>query len=112
MPAHDAIARFEQLLAQGRDSALLRYGLGNEHLKRGDPLAALDHLQRAVELDPSYSAAWKLLGRALADGNRKSDALSAYRQGICIAEEKGDKQAANEMRVFLRRLEKELGAGE
>jgi predicted Zn-dependent protease len=110
MSPHDAIDRFERMLANGRDSALLRYSLGNEYLKRGDPQTAAHHLGRAVELDPGYSAAWKLFGKALADAERKAEALSAYRQGICVAEGRGDKQAAQEMRVFARRIEKELGS--
>jgi len=110
MSPQDAIARFEQMLASGRDSALLRYSLGNEHLKRGDPHIAVSHLRRAVDLDPKYSAAWKLLGKALADADCKSDALAAYRQGIAVAEAKGDQQAAKEMTVFARRIEKEIGS--
>jgi cytochrome c-type biogenesis protein CcmH/NrfG len=62
-----------------------------------------------VTSDPRYSAAWKLLGRALADTGALSDALAAYRQGIAAAEARGDVQAAKEMRVFARRIEKQLG---
>jgi len=35
-------------------------------------------------------------------------AIDAYTQGIEIAEKKGDKQAAKEMTVFLKRLQKTL----
>ena len=47
------------------------------------------------------------------DGMRpfECDALSAYRKGIEVAEKKGDKQAAKEMVVFARRLEKSLASG-
>ncbi len=34
------------------------------------------------------------------------EALAAYREGIAVAERKGDKQAGKEMQVFARRLEK------
>jgi Tfp pilus assembly protein PilF len=104
-----SIAEFEAMLAAGRDNALLRYSLGNEYLKQGDAVQAVDHLRRAVEHDPTYSAAWKLLGRALADMEAWQDALAAYRQGIAVAEARGDKQAAKEMGVFARRIEKQLG---
>ena len=53
----------------------------------------------------------EILGKALADADRKSDALAAYRQGISVADEKGDKQAAKEMSVFARRIEKQLAGG-
>ncbi len=104
-----SIADFEAMLAAGRDNALLRFSLGSEYLKAGDAARAAEHLQRAVGHDPKYSAAWKLLGRALAEAGAAEDALAAYRQGIAVAEARGDKQAAKEMGVFARRLEKQLG---
>ena len=97
------------MLAAGRDNALLRYSLGNEYLKQGNAAQAAEHLRRAVEHDPKYSAAWKLLGKALADSNALTDALAAYQQGITVAEARGDKQAAKEMGVFARRISKQLG---
>jgi predicted Zn-dependent protease len=103
------IENFEAMLAQGRDNALLRYSLGNEYLKLGNAAKAAEHLRRAVEHDPKYSAAWKLLGRALTDAERLDEALAAYRQGIAVAEARGDVQAAKEMGVFARRITKQLG---
>jgi len=103
------IDNFEAMLAAGRDNALLRFSLGNEYLKAGDAAQAAEHLRRAVEHDPKYSAAWKLLGKALTDSESWQDALDAYRQGIAVAEARGDKQAAKEMGVFAKRIEKQLG---
>jgi predicted Zn-dependent protease len=101
-----SIADFEKMLTAGRDNALLRFSLGNEYLKAGQPADAATHLRRAVEQDPKYSAAWKLLGRALTEAEAWDDALAAYREGIAVAEARGDKQAAKEMGVFMRRIEK------
>ena len=53
-------------------------------------------------LQPGYSAAWKLLGKALVTAE-PAQAAQAWRSGIAAAEAKGDKQAAREMQVFLRR---------
>ena len=111
-PAHaasPAIRNLERLLATGKDGALLRFGLGNEYLKAGDAEAAVTHLQRAVTLDPEYSAAWKLLGKALNAARRDDEALAAWHEGVAAAERKGDKQAMKEMQVFARRLAKQLG---
>lgn len=99
------------MLAAGKDSALLRFSLGHEHLKAGNATAAIVHLRQAVTLDAGYTAAWKALGRALADDGRTDDALAAYREGIAVAERKGDKQAGKEMQVFARRLEKARAGG-
>jgi tetratricopeptide (TPR) repeat protein len=104
-----ALAAFEKMLASGRDGALLRYSLGNELLKAGRADAALVHLAKAVALDPRYTAAWKLYGRALADAGRIDDAIAAYRRGIEVADARGDKQAGKELTVFARRLERARG---
>lgn len=95
-----------KMLAGGRDDALLRFSLGNEYLKTGNPEAAAEHLKAALERDPNYSAAWKALGRALEATGAKNEALAVYREGIGVAERKGDKQAAKEMSVFARRIER------
>ncbi len=100
------VERFEKLLEQGQDNAMLRFTLGQGYLKNGDPVAAVKHLARAVEHDREYSAAWKLYGRALAESGEADRAMAVYREGIDIAESKGDKQAVKEMQVFLKRLEK------
>lgn len=106
-----ALETFENMLAQGRDNALLRYSLGNEYLKAARPAEAVVHLRQAVRQDPRYSAAWKLLGRALGETGALAEALAAYREGIAAAEAKGDIQAAKEMKVFARRIEKQLTPG-
>ena len=103
-----ALANFEKMLAAGKDGALLRYSLGNEYLKAGDAARAVEHLARAVEQDPKYTAAWKLYGRALSTAERHAEALAAYREGIAVAHARGDKQAEKEMMVFARRIERAL----
>ena len=105
------IANLEKLIGSARDGALLRYSLGSEWLKAGDPARAAEHLRAALERDAQYSAAWKLLGQALAETGDGPGAAKAYAQGIAVAEARGDVQAAKEMRVFLRRLEKSAGGG-
>jgi Tfp pilus assembly protein PilF len=102
----DMTASLEALLAKGADSAMLRFALATRYLAAGDAAAAVRHAQAAVALDAEYSAAWKLLGQTLAAASRAEDAADAYRQGIAIADRRGDRQAAKEMRVFLKRLEK------
>lgn len=99
---------FEKLLAQGKDNALLRYSLGNEYAKLGRQDEAIAELREALRQDPKYSAAWKLLGKVLADSGALAEALDTYRQGIAAAQAKGDLQAAKEMAVFARRIEKQL----
>lgn len=97
----------EKMLAKGMDNGLLRFGLGKAHLDGGDAAQAAEHLQRCVEFDPAYSAAWKLLGKALQASGDHDGARQAWQQGIAAAQAKGDKQAEKEMSVFLRKLDKQ-----
>ncbi|MBK9605152.1 MAG: tetratricopeptide repeat protein [Betaproteobacteria bacterium] len=103
------IGNLEKLLAAGKDGALLRFGLGTAHLEAGDPAAAAAHLQQAVTMNPNYSAAWKLLGKALSAAGNPDGAMAAYRSGVAAAQQMGDKQTLREMEVFIRRLEKASG---
>jgi len=103
------IESLEKLLGGPRDGALLRFSLGNEYLKAGDPAKAGKCFQEAVDRDSRYSAAWKALGKALAEAGDNAGALAAYERGIAVAEARGDIQAAREMKVFARRLRKTPG---
>ncbi len=102
------IANLQKLVGTPRDGALLRFSLGNEYLKSGDARNAHLQLAEAVARDPDYSAAWKLLGQALAADGQPQAALAAFRQGIAVAGRKGDKQAQREMTVFATRLQKSI----
>ena len=104
------IVNLLKLVGTPRDGALLRFSLGSEYLKSAELQAAVVHLSAAVEKDPEYSAAWKLLGKALAEAGREEEALASYRRGIEVAEKKGDRQAAKEMTVFAHRLEKNIAS--
>lgn len=103
-----ALESFEKMLALGKDSALLRYSLAMEYLKLNNAIQAIHHLTVALEHDPNYSAAWKHLGRAHEVSGDLAQAAEIYTKGIKVAEQKGDKQTAKEMSVFLRRINKKL----
>ena len=99
------IANLRSQCGGPRDGALLRFSLGNALLGAGNAGAAMDELRRALAFDPTYSAAWKLLGKACIDAGQPQAAAEAWRDGIAVAAQRGDKQAEKEMTVFLRRLE-------
>ncbi|UUD62339.1 tetratricopeptide repeat protein [Pseudomonas seleniipraecipitans] len=100
----------EKMLAKGVDNSLLRFGLGKGYLDAGNAAQAAEHLQRCVEDDPQYSAAWKLLGKAHQAAGNPDAARSAWQRGVLAAQGKGDKQAEKEMGVFLRKLDKSASA--
>mgnify|MGYP003666779382 CR=1 FL=1 len=94
------ITALEKMLAKGNDSAMLRFGLGKAYLDDQNAEIAIGHFRHCVGMDPSYSAAWKLLGKALLQGGDASE------QGLAAAQEKGDKQTEREITVFLKKLSK------
>ena len=98
------ITNLQTMLEQGQDNALVRFSLGNAYLNSKDYGQAIEHLAQAIKHNSDYSAAWKLYGKALAAADRDNEAITAFQQGIQIAEKKGDIQAAKEMKVFLKRL--------
>jgi predicted Zn-dependent protease len=98
---------FRALLDGGQDGPLLRFSLGSALLKDGDVAGAIEHLAEALRQDPEYSAAWKIYGKALQASGDSVAAIEAYERGIAVAERKGDKQAAKEMTVFLKRLRRD-----
>ncbi|WP_409026602.1 hypothetical protein OX462_16875 [Janthinobacterium sp. SUN098] len=104
--------QLEKLLAQGRDSALLRFGLGDACLKDNDAEQAVIHLAQATQQQTSYSAAWKLLGKALLQLDRLDEAQAAWTTGVTVAQQQGDLQAVKEMTVFLKRLQKQRQAAQ
>lgn len=99
-------ASLEKMLARGMDSSLLRFGLGKACLDAGELSEAVEHLRACLAFDGEYSAAWKLLGKALAAQQDSDGARSAWQAGLAAAQRKGDKQAEKEMQVFLRKLDK------
>ena len=98
------IDTFKSLLKEGNDNALLRFSLGNEYFKIKDLGQAIIHLEKALEFNKEYSAAWKLFAKVLTENGQKDKAINAYEKGIRVAEQNGDKQAVKEMNVFLKRL--------
>ena len=100
------INNLEAMLSDGQDNALLRFTMGSAFIKHKKYQEAIENLAKAVELDPEYSAAWKLYGKTLAENGQTEEAVKIFEQGIAIAEKKGDIQAAKEMAVFLKRLKK------
>ncbi len=100
----DLTENLEALLAGGTDNAALRVALATRYLAAGEAQRALEHARAAVDRDADYSAAWRVLGKALSAADRDVEARQAYEQGVRVAELRGDQQAAKEMRVFLKRL--------
>jgi len=100
------IDAFKRMLSQGQDGDMLRFTIGNACFAAGKHDEAVEHLRAAVEFNPGYSAAWKILGRALHAYGDVQGALDAFDKGLAATEQKGDKQTAKEIAVFRKRAAK------
>jgi len=100
----DAIENLCAMRGGPRDGALLRLTIANARLARGETSLAIEELREALNFDPDYSAAWKLLGKMLVAAGDIAAAIETYQSGIAAAIRRGDKQAEKEMTVFLRRV--------
>lgn len=110
--SEDNIEKFEAMLTRGMDNPMLRLTLGNAYWQDKQLEKAIEHLKSAVEQKPDYSAAWKTLGRAYADGEQHQLALEAYDRGLECAAENGDKQSEKEITVFRKRAVRALESEE
>ena len=74
-------------------AALAAYAAALSDLRRGDSLAAVTSLERAVASDTGYSAAWVRLARARETLGRRDAALEAARRAVASAGAGGNRSA-------------------
>jgi Tfp pilus assembly protein PilF len=94
----------EKMLAAGRDSAMLRFGLGSAYFNQRQFVEATEHLRACIEQDSNYTAAYKLLGRALMKTKQPELAQQIFERGLPVAQAQGDKQTEREINAFLTKL--------
>ena len=87
----DARSAYEQLVALSPDSAFLHLELGQVESELGDTDAALGHLRRAIELDPSDPVALRLEGALHEESGDLEAAIAAYERAHRL--EPGDESA-------------------
>lgn len=103
----EKIRRLEQILAgETHPDPLTYFLLGREYLEAGRFEDAAGALQRCVELNPQYTAAYRFLGDSWRKAGNTERARQAYELGIAVATETGDLQAGKEMEVLLGRMNK------
>ena len=96
----DAVAEVERLLARHPDCAEAHHWLGLQYERREEPVRALPHFERAVELDPESSLARMALIHHMCDAGCYDDVVPHLeflaQQGLAIA------VRADERRVEIR----------
>ncbi len=100
----NTIQELENMRRAGVDSAIFYFSLGLEYAREAQWPQAIDALKIALKKDPGYSAAWKNLGRCYLAAGDLTQSQQIFREGIAIAELRGDWQVAKEMRLLLKSL--------
>ncbi len=89
------------------DDPLGYYLLGMESAKLLRHLDAIDAFERAIRINPDYTAAYRELGKSLREAGRRHEAADVLSQGVVVAERTHDVQTMKEMLVFLKHLKEE-----
>jgi len=83
------IDAFEAMLKDQPDEVMIWYGLGNEYFKLERWTDAANALGHVVRLNPDYTAAYQMLGSALAGAGLSKEARAAWTEGIAAAKRTG-----------------------
>ena len=83
-PLNLAAANAQQALRLDRRLSDARITLGKILIAQGNPGAAKQELQAALEIEPSNASALQVLGSAYRDLNTYNDALAAYKRAIAM----------------------------
>src|SRR5262249_54683493 len=97
--------QIEDMLKDDPDEdGFLRYCLAMEFLSEGKEPEAVTCFQALLEAKPEYVPAYLQLGQLFNRMGEEEEARAAFRDGIAVAQRKGDTHAANEMTNFLAML--------
>ena len=92
---------FTAMLVEQPENAMIWYGLASEQYKLENWGEAAKSLRQVVSLNPDYTAAYQMLGTALAKMNDLAGAQEAWRDGIEAAGRTGAWKAGQHMQALL-----------
>jgi len=101
MPDPGVIERFAKMAEADPTNELGHFSLGRALLEAGRNEEAAKSLGRVIELNPNMGRAYQLLGAALLKLNRNEDAIARLKEGIKVAQARGETQPKKEMIAML-----------
>src|SRR6266581_2692649 len=84
--------------------AFARYGLGMEHIARGNPEAGLVEFSALIGHNPDYVPAYQMSAQTLVGLGRIEAALEFLHSGIAAANRTGNQLALSEMEAMREEL--------
>ncbi|MDQ3754859.1 MAG: hypothetical protein M3371_09025 [Acidobacteriota bacterium] len=99
--SQERIAALLSLAEQQPDQEMIWYGLANEYLKLEQWSEAAGALRRVLALNADFTAAYQMLGTALARQGDREEARRAWTEGIAAADRTGAWKARQHMEGLL-----------
>lgn len=84
------IAQFKNMAEADPENELGHFSLGKAYIDAKRFAEAERPLRRVLQLNPAYSKAYELLGKALVESGRRADAVEVLERGYSVAAERGD----------------------
>lgn len=95
------IAQFEQLVAQQPENELFRFSLAQAFVADGDLEKSLPHYRYCCEKKRDWMMARILLGKALLQLNRRTEAKPALEEALALAVSQAHEDPERELRALL-----------
>ncbi len=103
----DRIAQFRKMANDDPENELGHFSLGRALMEADQFDEATGAFERALALNPQFSKAYQLLGTCYTKVGKREPAIKVLREGIAVADERGDMTPREEMARLLRELGEE-----
>jgi len=100
------------MVAAEPEQEMVWYGLANEYVKLERWDEASDALRQVLKLNSDFTAAYQMLGTALANQGRREEARLAWTEGIEVANRTGAWKARQHMEGLMANSEATTAGGE
>jgi len=97
------LEQLQQMLLQEPNDEFLQYAIAMEFVSAGEMQKAIDGLEKILNNNKNYLAAYYQLGKCYETQHKITDAKSVYEKGIAIAHAQNKTKTLNELReaIFL-----------
>jgi uncharacterized protein HemY len=102
---------FEAMARSQPQDVMVWYGLGSEYFKLEDWAKAAEALRHVIEINADYTAAYQMLGTALANQGETDEARRIWQEGIKAADRTGAWKARQHMEGLLAGTSGESSSG-
>ncbi|MFN2455954.1 MAG: tetratricopeptide repeat protein [Pyrinomonadaceae bacterium] len=109
--AQSRIEVFETMARDQPDDALIHYGLATEYTKLERWNDAVESLRNVIRINPDYTAAYQMLGTALANAGHTDEARRAWTNGVASATRTGAWKARQHMEGLLAGMKTDAASG-